>query len=392
MKLLQVTNRSTENLFLDVPREIYRNDANWVCPLDSDLRSVFDPSQNRFFNDGDAIRWVLMDKNAKPVGRIAAFYNMKKARSQKVLAGSAGYFECINDQTAADLLFDKAGEWLKIKGFKAMDASVNFGENDTNWGVLVEGFTHPGIGMSYNLPYYQNLFENYGFHTFYRQFTYHLDLTKEFPARFWKIAEWVKKKPDFRFEHFTINQSERFIRDLIHIHNATWNKFKEDSTRLEPDVVRESFKKAKFILDEEIIWFAYYKNVPISFFIMFLDANQILKEFKGKMNLWNMLRFIYYRRTKKITRVRAIAAGVVPKFQNSGIESGIFWHLNEKMKSKPHIKEIELSWVGDYNPKMISLYESVGSVKAKTHHTYRYMLDKSVPFERFMPEKAIEAN
>ena len=105
------------------------------------------------------------------------------------------------------------------------------------------------------------------------------------------------------------------------------------------------------------------------------------------MHLLNMIRFLYMKRNKKITRIRAMAAGVVPKFQNSGIESGIFWHLNEKMTGKTWYDEIELSWVGDYNPKMISLYEAVAAEKAKTHHTYRYMLDDTVPFERFMPEK-----
>jgi len=56
------------------------------------------------------------------------------------------------------------------------------------------------------------------------------------------------------------------------------------------------------------------------------------------------------------------------------------------MDHKPHYKEIELSWVGDFNPKMIALYEAVGGVRAKTHYTYRYMIDPAIPFQRFMPE------
>ena len=34
-------------------------------------------------------------------------------------------------------------------------------------------------------------------------------------------------------------------------------------------------------------------------------------------------------------------------------------------------KEVELSWVGDFNPKMRKLHESVGAVFAKKHITYR---------------------
>ena len=390
MELIQVTDKKTENLFLTVARKIYKNDPFWVCQLDTDIKALFNPKLNRYFKEGDAIRWVLLDDNGEAVGRIAAFYNMSKAKAEKILTGGAGFFECVDNQSAANILFDAAGDWLTKNNMRAFDAPVNFGENDSNWGLLVEGFSHPGIGMAYHLPYYRNLFENYGFNLFFKQYSYHLDLTKKFPERFWNIAKWIGKKKDFTFRHFTWNQSEKFIQDIVHIYNVTWSKFKEDFTPLDSENMRESLKKAKSILDKEMIWIAYYKDEPISFFIMLPDANQILREMNGKLNLWNILRFLYLRETGKVTRIRAIVAGVVPKFQNSGVESGIFWHMNEKMKYKKQYKELELSWVGDFNPKMIALYEAVGGVKAKVHHTYRFMLDKTIPFERFMPEKVVQ--
>jgi hypothetical protein len=74
--------------------------------------------------------------------------------------------------------------------------------------------------------------------------------------------------------------------------------------------------------------------------------------------------------------------GVVPRFQRSGIESGIFWQLRQVMLKKPWYKDMELSWVGDFNPKMIALFNSVGSKYAKTHETLRYLFDRNKPFER----------
>ncbi len=116
------------------------------------------------------------------IGRVAAFYSREKAGAEKIPSGGLGHFECINDQDAAFMLFDAAKNWLRTKGLKAMDAPVNFGENDNNWGLLVDGFTHPGFGMPYNFPYYRSLFENYGFRIYFRQFSYHLDLKKDFPG------------------------------------------------------------------------------------------------------------------------------------------------------------------------------------------------------------------
>jgi hypothetical protein len=61
------------------------------------------------------------------------------------------------------------------------------------------------------------------------------------------------------------------------------------------------------------------------------------------------------------------------------------------MDRKPHYTEFELSWVGDFNPKMISLYQATGAVHAKTHFTYRYLFDREQPFQRFMKEAVDES-
>jgi hypothetical protein len=386
MKLRLVDSPSLEKDFINVPKVLYRKDPVWVCPLDTDIINRFNPEHNPLFKDGEAVRWVLYDEKGNLSGRIAAFYNRKKAAAENVMAGGAGYFECINSKEAAFLLLDTAREWLESKGMKAFDAPVNFGENDSNWGLLVEGFTHPAYGMPYHFPYYKDLFEDYGFQLYFKQYSYHLDLTQTFPERFWKIAEWIGKKPDFSFRHFEFREAEKFIADMIYVYDLAWSHFKDNFTPLLAEDLRETLRKSKPILDPHMIWFAYHKDEPISFFIMLPDVNQILKKLNGKTSLINMLKFLYYRETKTMTRIRAMVAGIIPKFQNSGVESGIFWHMNEKMKHKKHYTEIELSWVGDFNPKMIALYEAVGGKRAKIHHTYRYMIDKSIPFERFMPE------
>jgi hypothetical protein len=290
-----------------------------------------------------------------------------------------GFFECINDREAAFALFDTCRDWLSERGMLAMDGPINFGENDVNWGLLVEGFTHPGMGMNYNPPYYRDFFESYGFKFYFEQVSNHLDLTKKFPERFWKIAAWVLKKPELSFMHFDYRHTDKFIHDMKDIYDTTW-KFHEGFTPLEEAVIRKSLNKAKAFLDEEMIWFAYHENDPAAFLIMFPDVNQILKHLKGKLHLWNMLKFVYLKKKKTITRARIIIMGVKPKYQRFGLESGIFWHMNEVMKNKPQYKE--LSWVGDFNPKMRALHESVGGTFGKRHITYRKIFSEDIEHER----------
>jgi hypothetical protein len=53
------------------------------------------------------------------------------------------------------------------------------------------------------------------------------------------------------------------------------------------------------------------------------------------------------------------------------------------LKNQPRHTEIELSWVGDYNQKMINVYYKMGGSLAKRHITYMYLLNAEITFKRF---------
>ncbi|NQU87330.1 MAG: GNAT family N-acetyltransferase [Mariniphaga sp.] len=381
MRLIEVIDKETRKFFHRVPHQIYKNDLNWACPIEGIVEDTFTPGKNSTFKNGKAIRWVLVDGTNNLIGRIAGFINYNKAHTYDQPTGGCGFFECINNQEAADLLFDAAREWNRENKMEAMDGPINFGENYLNWGLLVEGFMPQGYGMPYNPEYYKELFENYGFKMYFRQFNYHLDYSVPFPERFWKIAGWIAQKPQYSFKHFSYTESEEFIKDFCHIYDEAW-RFHEHFKPLDPDDLRDFMKSSKAILDEEMIWFAYHNDEPIGLFVMVPDINQILIKLNGRLDFISILKFLYYKRKHVMTRTRILIMGVVPKFQRSGIESAIFWHQDKLMKHKPWYKEVELSWAGDFNPKIVSLYESVGGKLAKTHHTYRYLFDRSKPFKR----------
>lgn len=381
MNIVEVTNQVQRKEFLDFAGVIYKNEPNYARPLDAEIEGIFNPEENSFFSHGSAIRWILQDEKGITIGRIAAFINEKKAHTFDQPTGGCGFFECINDKKAAFLLFDTAKNWLSENGMEAMDGPVNFGENDNHWGLLVDGFIPQGYGMPYHQKYYKEFFEEYGFKVFFEQYSYHLDLRKKFPERFWKIAEWIAKKPGFSFEHFRYDNTEKYVQDIISVYNEAW-KFHDNFSPIDPEDIRKIAREGKGVIEEEFIWFAYFEGQPIAFFVAMPDINQILTKMNGNFNLWNKLKFLYYLKRKTITRARISIMGVVPKYQRFGVESAIFWHMDKVMKRKPHYNEMELSWVGDFNPKMISIYESVGGVRMKTHYTYRYLFDRNKPFTR----------
>ncbi len=383
MKIISVNDRKTARDFLSCPKKLYRNDPVWVCSLDKNIQAIFDSQQNVYFKHGEATRWVLRDKDGELIGRIAAFIDHNTAGLEDQPTGGIGFFECIDMQEGANLLFDTARDWLKEKDMEAMDGPINFGETDSYWGLLVDGFTHPSYEIAYNPPYYRQLFENYGFKTYYKQEGFHLDVGNEIPDRFMKIAEWISKKPEYTFKHFRWAEKIKFSSDFAMVFNEAWASFKINFEPLKEDYILKVLKKAKAIIEEEFIWIAYRNDKPIAIYLMYPDVNQILKHLDGRLHLWNKIRFIILKRKKTITRARGVLMGVIPKYQGLGIESAFIYQLVQVFKRKLQYKEIEFSWVGDFNPKMRKIFMSVGSKSVKHYITYRYLFDREKEFKRY---------
>ncbi len=181
--------------------------------------------------------------------------------------------------------------------------------------------------------------------------------------------------------------SDQFVCDFVAVFNETWASFKENFKPLEVSYTLKSLKKAKSILEEEFLWIAYHKGKPIAIYLMYPDVNMILKHLNGRLTLPALIKFLYLKRKKTITRARGVLMGVLPAFQGLGVEAGIIINLVNVFKTKPHYTEIEFSWVGDFNPKMRKIFMSVGSVSAKHYITYRYLFDRDKEFVRFpIPE------
>lgn len=193
MKIIEVKSETDKKEFLELPLRIYANDPEWIRPMNHDVEMVFDPKKNKFFRHGKLIRWLLKDTKDVVIGRVAAFVNDKTANKNDQPTGGMGFFECIDDQEAANLLFDKCVEWLKSVGMEAMDGPVNFGERDRWWGLLIDGFYEPVYAMNYNPPYYKQLFENFGFKEHFQQYCFALKVNQDIDPKFEKATDAFQK-------------------------------------------------------------------------------------------------------------------------------------------------------------------------------------------------------
>lgn len=379
LHFVEVSSKQEVRQFLDFPKFIYKNDAEWIHPLDKDIEAVFDKKKNKFYRHGDCIRYNVF-KNHQQVGRFAVFYNQKQKLNLKT--GGIGFFECIDQQEVANSIFDKAKEWLQKRGYEAMDGPINFGERDKFWGLLVEGFKAPLYGMNYNPPYYVDLFKNYGFETYFEQLCFGLKVEDHFQEKWIKRAEKLAHDHNYSLKNVNKKNLTQFAKDFTYIYNKAWKSHAGNKTLNERQAIK-MFETMKPVMDENISWFAYYKGEPIGCWVNLPDLNEYFKFLNGQFGLWHQLKFLYYKNTVKTKRIVGIVFGVIPEFQGKGVDNYMVVQCTRQFLHKTHYQDYEMQWIGDFNPKMINIANHLGAEVTRKLITCRKIFDPTIPFERY---------
>ena len=379
MKIIVVDTELLSKAFKEMPLRIYKHDKNYIRPLNKDIDEVFDQSKNKFFRHGECERWLLQDENEHYIGRLAVFVNKKYPQDQPT--GGIGFFECDNNQDAANYLFDRAKDWLQTRGMEAMDGPVNFGERDRWWGLLVNGFDEPLYCMNYNPPYYQALFEQYGFQPYFHQLCFGMDVTTPLSAKMVKWHDVYANNPDFTVEHIKKDTIFKYAADFCTIYNKAWAKHGGGKT-MELKQAKLLFGKMKPVIDEKITWFVYYKNEPIGMWVNIPDLNQYFKHFNGKFGWLQKLHFLYLKMTGACKRFVGVVYGIVPEWQGKGTDAYMIVECGKVVQPTMRYEKYEMQWIGDFNPKMVNLASNLEAHEVRRLTTYRYLFDRSIEFKR----------
>ena len=375
-----------KRMFLEFPVSLYASDPNWIRPLDQDIEVIFDPNKNFHLKKGEAIRWILFDGNQNPIGRVAAFYeNTEPDKSNLKMAGM-GFFEVIDDENAAIILFDACKNWLKEKGFEGMDGPINFGERDSFWGLMIKGWEfEPTYKMPWTKPYYISFFENFGFKDYFQQYVYVSSIQgANVTAGIEEKAQRIYQNPNYNFKHIEKSNLAKYAEDFKIIYNAAWAKFPGVS-EMTSEQAQKLVKQMKPIIDEQLLWFAYSElDEPVAFFIVIPDLNQIVKHLHGKLDIWGKIKFLLLKSRGVLTRTCGVIFGVVPEHQGKGVESAIALRFRTAARENPFYPytTMDMNWVGDFNPKMMRFVSQLGATNDKTFITYRYLFNPNQPFSR----------
>jgi GNAT superfamily N-acetyltransferase len=366
-KIVPVQSKKELASFIDFPHDLYKNDPNYVPEL---FIAQKDLLTTHPFHKHSSLQTYLAYDGDKIVGRIAAIYNTNHNKFNNTNDGFFGFFDCINDQETANLLFNTAVTWLKQKGAQSIIGPVNPSTNET-CGLLIKGFEKPPVVMmTYNPAYYIDLLENAGF-------------TKQTDLLAWS---WDGQNYNDKSLQMLDRLQERLTRNSkITIRKINLKNFKQEA-----DALRDVYNKAwdknlgffpmtneefdytakdlKMILDPDFAFVAEQEGNIVGFGVAIPDINQILKTIKkGRLLPTGIFKLLLNK--KKITGIRIMLLGVIDGYRKMGIEACLYGSIIKEYRRKG-LKYAEASWTLENNDMVNRAIEAIGGEQYKTYRIY----------------------
>jgi hypothetical protein len=350
IKIRMVNSKSDLMKFIKMQWAIYKGDPYWVPPLIMDRKKVLSKEKNPFYKHADA-DFFLAEKDGEIVGRIAAIKNELHNKYHNDKVGFFGFFECINNQNAANALFDAAKNWLKEKGCDTMRGPANPSSND-EWGMLLDGFDdEPRILMTYNPKYYLDLCDNYGLKKVKDLLAYKLENEKVVGSeKLRRVAELAGKRAGLKISSLDMNNFKTELEKVKDIYNKAWapNWGFVPMTEDELDAMAKDLKQ---LVEPSLVLFGEIEGKNAGFALVMPDYNYIFKQMNGKLFPFGFLKLLSKKEKAKIKWVRIITLGLVPEFQKKGLDAVFYWEI----VNRAHNLGIDLgeaSWILEDNEMM----------------------------------------
>ena len=367
LTIQRVTTARQKRQFLHFPWTLYRDDPNWIPPLRGTQKEMVNYRPHPFY-ERNSVQTFLAYRGDEVCGRIAAILNQGHIAQYNDRRGFFGFFDCIDDQEAANGLFDAVRQWFADQDIHRLRGPTNPSLN-YELGLLIDGFdSPPTFMMTYNPPYYERLIENYGFRKTQDLYAFwgHIDMLPKIAAKLAPIAEQIIERYDVKLRPLDRSRFQQDVEMFLDLYNRslanTWGfvpmsagELKRLAGELKQIIVPEMAVCAE--IDGRVVGAAF--GLP--------DYNPRIKEIDGRLFPFGFIHLLRNRRA--IKRIRLISTNVLPEYQRFGIGLVLMHGLVPKAMEWG-LEEAEFSWVLESNRLSYGALKKGGAKITKTYRLY----------------------
>ena len=225
LEIVELNGRRGTSRFVDAAWTVHDQpvSSGWVPPLRAVVRDGLDRRGNPFYQRAERALFIAK-RGGRPVGRVAAIENRWHNEHHDDRVGFFGFFECRDDQEAANALFERAEGWLGGRGLRSVRGPVSPSMNH-ECGVLVDGLDFPPVIMTpWNPAYYGTLIEGAGYSCARDLLGYYLPAGDEMvvPDRVRRLAERTLQKTRLVFRAWDFDTMEEEVRAAFDLYCDAW--------------------------------------------------------------------------------------------------------------------------------------------------------------------------
>ena len=368
IELIDTTSKKQVDEFVRLPFKIYQDNSNWVPPILADIKLMLNKNKHPYYEHSDAEFFVARD-HGEIVGRIGVLENKVYNKYHDKRQASFYLFECLDDQSIADRLFETASDWAKARKLNHLLGPKGLSSFD-GYGFLVEGFEHRQMMtmMNYNNPNYPKFAEKFGFSKivdwvscYTRIADFHL------PEKVNAVAKKVEERGKFKVLRFK-NKAE-LKKYSWQIGQAYNNAFVNNW-----EYYPLSDNEIKFVLDNimvvpvpELIKIITYNEKIIGFLLSFPDISAALQKHRGELSPLALLG--YLNELKKTDWISFNGVGVLPEYQGMGGNALLFSLIEQTAHEKQFIHG-ELTQIAETATQMRKDLINLGVKPYKNHRIY----------------------
>ena len=370
--LRPVATRHDVDLFLDLPRAIYRGDPAWVPPLLFDKRQQLAPS-HPFFKHAEWQGWIAWDGDT-PVGRISAQVDRLNADLGRPRLGYFGMLEAIEDGDAVRDLFTAAEDWLRARGMDRVVGPFNLGINQ-EVGLLVDGFaTRPFFMMGHARPYYDGLVKRAGYVPAKDLLAY--EVRPDFVAPKVMTAMQERLGPRMVIRPLDPKRRDAELEMLRDIFNDAW----ADNWNFVPfteEEFRTIGREMLLLIGPEFIQIALVDDEPSAFIVMLPNLNEVIADIDGKLLPFGWARLLWRVKVKFPTTTRVPLMGVRRRHHHTRLGPALAFGVIDAVRRAAiarGVKSVEMSWILEDNAGMRNIIETIGGTATKRYRMYEKAL------------------
>jgi hypothetical protein len=315
---------------------LYRQDPNWIEPLEKHVFAQLSPNASFFQNPGNRHRNFLARAGKRVIGRISAMVNHDLKDPEGIPVGTVGFFECIADLTVARDLFYSAARWLqRDQGVYRIWGPMNF-DIWHSYRLMTRGFDQkPFLGEPYNKAYYQEFFEDSGFKPKYRWGSVEITAPEAIAKMALPHEEAYRRLMalGYRFLPLDMTRWESELGKLHFVLNRSFENF-TGFTPIPLPAFRRLFEQCLCAFHPQLFAFLHDEHNAIAgFAVALLELSDATRAMKGKGSLMAMLKFLYHRR--RVNRINFYLLGITPeeaKKKTGAGRAGFYFILNRILK------------------------------------------------------------